>query len=161
MTLPRNRLAVAVVAALLCSSASAEAQGFAARGGFNVNPDQVYVGGQYDLGPLVDRVWLQPDADLGWGDGATLVAMSFDVTYRKPLQRNGIWTGYVGGGPAINWYRLDTYSTADMGVGIVAGVMHPSGMFTDFKVGFFDSPQFRVGIGYAFRPAAPRAPRRR
>jgi hypothetical protein len=101
---------------------------------------------------------------MGRGNGATLVTMNFDVTYRKPLQQNGIWTGYVGGGPTINWYRLDVYSTKEMGVSAVAGLIHANGVFTDFKVGFFDSPQFRVAIGYAFRPATktkPRLPRRR
>ena len=156
--------AMAVVGLLLCASVPAQAQGFAIRGGMNVNPDQFYGGGQYEVGPVVDRVWLQPNADLGWGNGATLVAINFDITYHKPLQRNGIWSAYVGGGPAINWYRLDAYSATEMGVGVVAGLMHSNHVFTDFKVGFFDSPQFRVGIGYAFRPdtkTKPRVPRRR
>jgi hypothetical protein len=149
---------------LLSATVPAHAQGFAIRGGVNVNPDQFYGGGQYAFGPVVDRVWFQPNTDIGWGNGATLVTMNFDVTYRKPLQRNGIWTGYVGGGPAINWYRLDVYSTTDMGVSVVAGLIHSNGVFTDFKVGFHDSPQFRVAIGYAFRPETktkPRVPRRR
>lgn len=152
-----------VVASLLWGGAPAEGQGFAVRGGTNVNPDQFYGGGQYELGPVVDRVWLQPKADLGWGNGATLMAVNFDVTYRKPLQRNGPWTGYVGGGPAINWYRLDAYSTTELGVGTVAGLKHANGMFVDFMVGFFDSPRFRAGIGYTFTPRAPRprTPRRR
>ncbi|MDO8629167.1 MAG: hypothetical protein Q7R41_01630 [Phycisphaerales bacterium] len=154
-------LAGFAVAFLLCDHIPAQAQGFAVRGGANVNPDQFYGGGQYELGPLTDRVWLQPKADLGWGNGAMLTAVNFDVTYRKPLQRNGPWTGYVGGGPAINWYRLDAYSTTDLGVSTIAGLMHANGMFTEFMVGFFDSPQFRVGIGYAFRPGRPRTPPRR
>jgi hypothetical protein len=33
----------------------------------------------------------------------------------------------------------------------VAGLMHPSGLFTEFRVGFMDSPRFRFGAGYAFR----------
>jgi hypothetical protein len=162
MTLMKGcRLAGFVVALLVSASAPLRAQGLAVRGGVNVNPDQFYGGGQYELGPFVDRVWFQPAAELGWGNSATLIATNFDVTYRKPLQRNGLWTGYVGGGPAINSYRLDAYSTTDMGVGAIAGLIHSNGMFTDFRVGFFGSPRFRVGVGYAFRPAKPRAPRRR
>ena len=158
------RLALAVVGLLLYANVPADAQGFAVRGGLNVNPDQFYGGGQYEFGPLGERVWLQPNVEVGWGNDATLVAMNFDLTYRKPLQRNGIWTGYIGGGPAINWYRLDVYNTMEMGMSAVAGLIHSNGVFTDFKVGFFESPQFRVGIGYAFRPdtrAKPRVPRRR
>ena len=158
------RLAIAVAGALLYMNVPVHAQGFAVRGGMNVNPDQFYGGGQYEIGPVVDHVWLQPNADLGVGDGATLIAGNFDVVYRKPLQRRGIWTAYAGGGPAINRYRLDAYSTTVTGAGIVAGLMHANRMFMDARVGFFDSPRLRVGVGYAFRPAvksAPRTPRRR
>lgn len=64
-------------AALAYSVAPAAAQGYAVRGGANVNPDQIYVGGQYELGPFHDRVWFQPNADVGFGDDATLVSLNF------------------------------------------------------------------------------------
>lgn len=158
------RVVVAIGGALLWSSTLVHAQGFAVRGGANVNPDQFYGGGQYEIGPVADHVWLQPNADLGVGNGATLVAANFDVVYRKPLQRSGIWTAYAGGGPAINWYHLDAYSTTETGAGMIVGLMHSSRMFVDCRVGFFDSPALRIGVGYAFRSVAkktPRSPRRR
>ena len=156
------RLAISIVGVLNCWTVSAHAQGFAVRGGASVNPDQVYGGGQYEIGPVTDRVWLQPNADLGIGNGATLVTANFDVVYRKPLQRRSIWTAYAGGGPAINWYRLDAYSTTATGAGVVAGLRHANHIFVDCRFGFFDSPELRIGLGYSFgtNAATTRKPRR-
>jgi len=140
-------LAAMVIAA---SPVAALAQGYAIRSGANINPDQFSVGAQYELGPISDRYWLQPNGDVGFGDDATLVAVNLDVVYRKQLSRNSIWTGYAGGGPALNWYKLHGYSATEPGVNLVGGLMHHSGLFTEVRLGFLESPRFRVGAGYAF-----------
>jgi hypothetical protein len=156
---------VLVGSTLIAGSArSAWAQGYALRSGANVNPDQVSVGGQYELGPVNERFWLQPNADLGFGNDATLLALNFDVVYRKALDSRSFWTGYAGGGPAINWYKLLGYSQTEPGANLVGGLMHARGLFTEVRIGFLDSPQLRFGVGYAFgrnsgvarRPPAPR-----
>lgn len=145
----------------------AAAQGVAVRGGMNVNPDQVYVGGQYEWGPLGQQVWLQPSADVGFGNDATLIALNFDAVYRRPLGKKPVWTAYGGGGPALNFYRLLGYNATEAGVSLVGGLLHHTGLMTEFRVGFLESPEFRVGIGYAFgrtklpRPRTPAGPRRR
>lgn len=140
-------LATIVIAA---SPVSARAQGYAVRTGANINPDQFSVGAQYEFGPVSDRYWLQPNTDVGFGDDARLVALNLDIVYRKQLSRNSIWTGYAGGGPALNWYRLHGYSATDPGVNLVGGLMHHSGLFTEMRLGFLESPRLRVGAGYAF-----------
>lgn len=142
------------------SAGSALAQGYALRGGANINPDQLSVGGQYELGPVAERLWLQPNADVGFGNDATLVAFNFDVMYRRPLSRASIWTGYAGGGPAINWYKLLGYSQTGAGANLVGGVMHHTGLFTEVRLGFLESPRLRFGVGYTFgrNKAAPRRP---
>lgn len=158
----RVLLGCAIVA---CSAAPVAAQGFTARSGFNVNPDQFYVGGQYDWGPVVQRLWLQPNADVGFGNDATLVSLNFDVVHRRPLGKVPVWTAFVGGGPALNLYKLHGYSATEAGLNVLGGVMHRSGLITEVRVGFLESPQLRIGVGYAFRPknaAPPRtAPRKR
>lgn len=163
----RASIGVIVFVALIAGSTrAASAQGYAFRTGANVNPDQLSIGAQYELGVLSDRLWLQPNVDLGVGNDATLLAMNFDVVYRKRLDRRRIWTGYAGGGPAINWYKLLGYSQTEAGANIVGGLMHSKGLFTEVRVGFLESPRLRFGVGYAFRrnnPVAgrPTTPRRK
>jgi hypothetical protein len=113
-------------------------------------PDQFSVGGQYEVGPFSDRYWLQPNVDVAFGNDATLVAGNFDAVYRRSLTRSTAWTGYAGGGPALNWYKLNGYSATELGVNALGGLMHGSGMFVEARVGFLESPRFRFGVGYAF-----------
>jgi hypothetical protein len=126
------------------------AQDFAVRSGFNVNPDQFSVGGQYEFGPVAKQLWLQPSVDLGFGDGSKLVAMNFDVVYRRSLDRRSVWTGFAGGGPALNMYRVDGATNTEAGASVLGGVIHRSGLFTELRVGFLESPQVRFGAGYVF-----------
>lgn len=145
------RRCVLLAAMLIAASpVAALAQGYAVRGGANINPDQFSVGAQYELGPISDRYWLQPNADVGFGDDARLVAFNLDIVGRKQLTRNSFWTGYAGGGPALNRYALNGYSATEAGVNLVGGLMHHRGLFTEVRLGFLESPRFRVGAGYAF-----------
>ena len=43
--------------------------------------------------------------------------------------------------------------TADAGGGfnLLFGVEHESGLFVEAKAGFVDSPDFKLGVGHAFR----------
>src|SRR5687768_13059252 len=135
---------------VVATPALSRAQGYAVRTGANINPDQFSVGGQYEVGPISDRFWLQPNIDVGFGNDATLVAGNFDAVYRRSLTRNSVWTGYGGGGPALNWYKLNGYSATELGVNALGGLMHASGMSLEARVGFLDSPRLRFGVGYAF-----------
>lgn len=156
-----------MMCALICgATAPAAAQDYAVRGGMNVNPDQFYAGAQYNW-PLTERVWLQPNGDIGFGNDARLIALNFDAVYRRPLGRKRVWTAYGGGGPALNHYRLLGYNATEAGASIVGGVIHHTGLMTELRVGFLESPQYRFGVGYAFgarkasTPRTARNPRRR
>jgi hypothetical protein len=156
---------VSVGAFIAAAAAPASAQGYGVRSGVSINPDQAFVGGHYEFGPVADRLWLQPNADLGFGSDATLVAMNFDVVYRKSIGRRSTWTAFAGGGPAMNWYRLAGQSETQPGANVVGGVRHSKGLSTEVRVGFLDSPELRFGVGYTFgrNGGTPRraAPRRR
>jgi hypothetical protein len=158
-----SRMLLGSLAIVALTPVPVSAQGFTARGGLNVNPDQFYVGGQYDRGPLVERIWLQPNGDVGFGDDATLISLNLDVVYRRPLGKRPVWTAFGGGGPALNLYRLHGYNATEGGLNVLGGVIHRSGLITEVRVGFLESPELRVGVGYAFRPkkaAPPRTPPR-
>lgn len=147
-------------AIVTAASRPALAQGYAVRTGASISPDQVFVGGQYEFGPVSERLWIQPNADLGFGDNVTLVAMNFDVVYRKAIGQRSTWTAFAGGGPAMNWYRFDGFSQTEMGVNVVGGVRHAKGLFTEVRLGFLDSPDWRFGAGYTFGLGGSGAPRR-
>jgi hypothetical protein len=144
---PRIRV-LACAAFLVGGAERAHAQGFAVRGGANVNPDQVYGGAQYET-RLTDSVWLQPGADLGVGNDAKLFIVNGDIAVHQPLAKGSPWQVVAGGGPSINVYRLPSYTTTTAGVSLLAGLQHASGLFTEFRVGLRrDDPDFRLGVGY-------------
>ena len=154
------RLCILVCAGVLAGSAEyASAQGFAVRGGANVNPDQMYGGAQYET-RITDRVWLQPSADLGVGNGAKLFTVSADIAYRRLLSNRSPWQLVAGGGPAINVYKLPSYSTTQAGVGLLAALRHANGLFTEVRLGFYDNADLRLGVGYRFGARATRTPPR-
>jgi hypothetical protein len=145
------RMRILICAAFFFAGAErAHAQGFAVRGGANVNPDQVYGGAQYGT-RLTDTIWLQPGADIGVGNDAKLFTVNGDVVYHRPLADRSPWQLVTGGGPSINIYKLPSYTTTTAGVGLLAGLQHASGLFTEFRVGLRrDDPDFRLGVGYHF-----------
>jgi hypothetical protein len=160
MFLYNRRLGMLLIAGVLMTPAVAVAQNLAVTGGANINPDQVYVGAKYDW-PLLDRVWLEPSVDLGFGNEAKLIAANFEATYRRPLSRRGPWTLVAGGGPALNHYRLPGLTETELGFNLLGGLRHARGIFTEFRVGLGDSPEFRFGVGYTFHPGRRSAPPRR
>ena len=160
MFLYNRRFGVLLIAAVLMMPAVAGAQNLAVTGGANINPDQFYVGAKYDW-PLLERVWFEPSVDVGFGSDARLIAANLEATYRRPLSRRGPWTVVAGGGPAVNHYRLSGFTETDLGVNLLAGLRHARGIFTEFRVGLGDSPEFRFGVGYTIRPGRRAATPRR
>jgi hypothetical protein len=129
-------------------------------GGAHVNPDQFHGGAFYEFPALADRLTLRPSGGVGMGNGATLVFGNFDVLYDLRLWRRSPWAASVGGGPAINHYRLDLYSETEAGVTALGGLAHPSGWFTELRVDFLDSPRMTASVGYSFRLSARQRRRR-
>jgi hypothetical protein len=135
---------------LLSSPAIAQAQGFAILGGANINPDQLFAGGRYEM-PLLENVWFQPGADAGFGDHTKLFAVNLEATVRKSLERHSPWMVYAGGGPAMNHYRWAGSRETKLGFNLLGGLRHSNGVFTEFRVGLVDSPDFRFAIGIMFK----------
>jgi hypothetical protein len=134
---------------LLVTTADLEAQGFGVTAGAHANPDQFYGAGLYEFAPLTDRMTFRPTAEIGIGNGATLLAANGDFLYALPFWRRSSWRPYIGGGPALNYYRLELYSELEPGATVLAGLRHAP-WFTELRVGFFDSPTMTLGVGYSF-----------
>ena len=151
-----NRLATALPAvftlfALLSSATPASAQAPGVRGGVSVDPDQFYLGGHYETGPLVDRLHFKPNIEAGFGDDLTLIAINFEFVYKFPSK--GPWNLYAGGGPAINFFSFDDvdHSESEPGFNILVGAESRRGLFFEMKIGAIDSPDLKFGVGWSFR----------
>lgn len=141
----------AVLLVVAPSPGAAQAPGV--RGGISVDPDQFYVGGHYETGPLVDRLHFKPNIEVGFGDDLTHVGVNFEFVY-KILTRNQ-WTLYAGGGPAINFYSFDgpgdDDSETEPGFNALFGAETSRGLFFEVKLGAIDSPELKFGVGWTFR----------
>lgn len=140
---------LAVLSMLVATPATAQPPSAGVRVGASVDPDQFYFGGHVETRPLVDRIHFRPNAEIGIGDGATLVALNFELAYKFPSNRP--WNAYAFAGPALNIVNVrdDTGSAGGFTLGI--GLEHREGLFGEIKVGTIDSPDFKIGIGFRFR----------
>lgn len=134
----------------LCLATSAGAQTtVGVRAGASVDPDQFYFGGHVETNPIADRVRFRPNVEVGLGNDIKLVAFNVELAYHFPEQRD--WHFYAGGGPALNIIDTPAETTTAGGVNVMVGVAHSQGLFFEFKVGFIDSPNVKIGVGYTFR----------
>jgi hypothetical protein len=139
------------LAAMVLTAAPAYAQTSAGiRAGVSGDPDQFYFGGHIETSPLIDRLTFRPNVEIGLGDDITLVAANIEFAYWIPI-RNKPWSVYLGGGPALIIGNRNDNTDAGGGFNILVGLQHRKGLFTEFKVGFGDSPDIKFGVGYTFR----------
>jgi len=127
----------------------AAAQEIGVRAGASANPDQFYFGGHGETPALFDRLHFRPNIEIGVGNNVTLVAFNIEFAYHIPTGRN--WYTYVGAGPALNMIRFNGNTNSEGGFNLLLGVQHNSGLFAEIKAGLADSPDFKVGVGYAVR----------
>ena len=154
---PTCRAAFALLAAAWMVSAgsvtSASAQdGPGLRAGLSADPDQFFFGGHYVTKPIWDQMRFQPNVEAGFGDDLTVVAFNVEFAYWMPIGSD--WHAYVGGGPAINLISgngKDHDEDVGAGLTIVAGFRRRGGLLFEVKVGAFDSPDFKLAVGYTFR----------
>ena len=147
----RHLLPVCVFAllAVVTLPSPAAAQGPGVRAGASVDPDQFYLGGHYESNALVDRLHFKPNAEIGFGDDVTTVALNFEFVYKIPVSRP--WSLYLGGGPALNIYSFENDSDARGGLNLLFGAETSQGLFFEVKVGAIDSPDVKFGVGYTWR----------
>lgn len=139
-------LTVLTVAGIAVSPA--DAQHFGVRAGFSADPDQLYLGIHAQTGPVFERFQFRPNAEVGFGDNLTLVGLNGEFTY--PFQLENGTALYVGAGPAINILSFDVDTRIEPGLNFLLGFNFERNYFAEIKVGAFDSPDFKIGIGYTF-----------
>ncbi len=146
----------ATILVLVCVGSSAAQEQVGIRAGISGDPDQFIFGGHIETTPLLDRLVFRPNAEIGLGSDLVLLALNFEFAYKIPLEDNP-WIVYLGAGPALNILsysddrRRDGGDTdIEGGFNILLGAEHTGGLFTEFKVGFSDSPELKFLVGYAF-----------
>jgi hypothetical protein len=147
------RRKVGVLAMLIMTTATAWAQeGAGIRAGASGSPDQFFFGGHIETGPVGDHVTFRPNVEVGVGSGLTLLTVNLEFVDHVPI-RHQPWSFYFGGGPAaiISSPRGRNGSDVGGGFNVLLGLQARRGLFTELKVGFIDSPEVKVTVGYAFR----------
>ena len=121
------------------------------RAGVSASPDQFFIGGHYVTKPIWDRMRFQPNLEAGFGDDRTVVAVNVEFAYWMTV--NADWQVYVGAGPAMNFFSGNGNGGDDVGPGlnVLAGLSRRGRLFVEVKVGAFDSPGFKLAVGYTFR----------
>jgi hypothetical protein len=155
-----------ILTAIVClASARAMAQnnpdepekkyGYGIRAGYtDDDPKQVHAGVHFVTKQFLHIFTFRPNIECGFGKGAKLYAgnLEFAVKY---AQYSPTWSGYVGGGPAINKWNTSKTSLVNSGTRVGAnfliGVDHASGLFMEAKAGIQDSPSYKATVGYIFR----------
>ena len=145
----RHRLIAIALFTGILFAVPAAAQEAGVRAGVSADPDQFYFGGHVETAPLVDRIHFRPNVEIGVGDHVTLVAFNLEFAYHFPT--GGNWYTYAGGGPALNVIRFQGNTNSEGGFNLLIGVQHNAGLFAELKAGLADSPNVKIGVGYAIR----------
>ena len=148
-------LIVGIVAANLFSVSPVFAQkDMGIRAGVSIDPEQFYFGGHITTGPVVDRLFFRPNAEIGVGNHSSGVALNGEFAYFVPLEKRDT-NAYFGGGPAVNIFSSGPSGARNTSVGpgfnFLVGVGQRRGWFAEMKIGAIDSPRFKLGVGYTFR----------
>ncbi|HLA76388.1 MAG TPA: hypothetical protein VJU18_02285 [Vicinamibacteria bacterium] len=149
--------AVSFLAVLGLASPARAQGGVGFRAGVSSDPDQLYVGGHADIGPLEGPLWLRPNIEVGVGNDLTTISLNGELAYWLRPRRSP-WRLYVAFGPALNLYRwgdegrhADRETDAEIGFGVGVGLVHRGSFFVEFKLGALDSPEAKIGVGWTFR----------
>jgi hypothetical protein len=139
--------------ALLSAPAFAQSRA-GIRAGVSGSPDQFFFGAHVETAPLVDHVTFRPNAEIGIGNGLTVVALNLEFAYWIPLHQHP-WNLYLGAGPAAVIASHGTpagnnSSHVGGGFNFLVGAQHRGGLFTELKVGAIDSPNIKFTVGYVF-----------
>ena len=141
---------------LLATSSPLLAQGgTGVRMGVSIDPDQIYFGGHFEAGPVMESLWVRPNLEVGIGNDIVSIGLNYELAYWVPLESKA-WKTYIGAGPALNIYIVDTGvggrdSNVKPGFNILMALAHRDGLFTELKLGALDSPDLKFGIGFSWR----------
>jgi opacity protein-like surface antigen len=133
------------------------------RAGIGFDPELFTFGVQSQMGPIFHpRVLFRPNAEFAFGEVTDLIALNLEGIYRfSTPYRGGVWTPYVGAGPAMIFIHQNFQQGRDIdfgnfdyetGFNVLAGMQSRRGMFGELKTSLWSgpAPKLRLIIGYTF-----------
>lgn len=135
------------------------------RAGAALDPEIIFGGVHARFGPIFHSdIFFRPNAEIGFGEVTTQIALNFEAIYRMPLnERSGRWSAYLGAGPGFAFSHRN-FTDAESGnrdidfgefdwhtgLNVLTGLEYRNGMFIEFKATAYATPHFRMMIGYSF-----------
>jgi len=125
------------------------------RVGFSSSPDQVLVGGQFELSPVAENLYIIPSGEVGFGDHATTLSFNGDIQYRFEVHSEV--RPYAGGGISVYYVNVDGGgSDTNLGADVLGGIFFnrnsSNPMFVDVKLGLTDEvPDWKFIYGINFK----------
>ena len=163
----RSMMVVCVIVAAAAAKSGGGAgvgfRGWGPRVGASIDPDQVLVGAQFDLGEFTDHLRWQPSFELGFGDDKLSLFGNFMVAYYFPVK--AAVTPYAGAQVSLWMFDEDDPGNHnndgfDDGFNAEVGMYAVGGIETKFKsgnrflaelqLGIGDLPDVRVLVGWTF-----------
>ena len=121
----------------------------------------VLIEGELRLAGHVGGVWRTRALDGSNGDDLIAVSLHDNEQALGQMFCRGLrvcdglpsdaWSVYAGGGPALNIIDTESATDSEGGFNLLFGTSHSGGLFGEVKVGFLDSPNFKIGVGYTFQ----------
>jgi hypothetical protein len=150
----RSFVVSAAFAVLLLLNTRAHAQGIGFQGGATVDPEQGFVGTHFETGELFRNFRFRPGIDGAFGGDYSLATINIEFLYHLEFGRSG-WSLYQGGGPAVVLLRRNEDTSVHAGSFVTLGFAHENGFFTDFKIGYGNTPTLKFVVGYTVRQKDP------
>jgi hypothetical protein len=144
---------ITITFALAMSNAAFAQSGVGVRAGISAEPEQVYFGVHADVAEVVPELMFRPNAEVGVGDGGTLITLNGEFVYHfKTKSRE--WLPYVGAGPGVVIATASTpggrVTNTGPGFNFLMGIEQKKGFLVEIKIGAIDSPGFKLGFGWTF-----------
>ena len=134
-------------------TAAAQSKGIGVRAGVSAEPDQFYIGAHMNVKEIVENFWFRPNAEVGFGNHLTLLTLNPEFVYNLRIKSTQ-WTPYLGGGPSFLVGSFDGPNGHDTDTGggfnFVGGIQQRKGFMAEIKIGAFDSPDFKLGVGWTW-----------
>ena len=151
----RRLILATAILVMLPAAASAGYTYYGPHLGFSSGPDQFVMGGHLQWNGVAPQVAFVPGADIAFGSDYTLVSLNGDFHYQ--IAGTTKWRPYVGGGVGFhfpsgnNAGNNDVYTGGHFIVGAAAPLQTGGRFFTEVKLGFSDSPDFKAIAGWNFK----------
>ena len=156
----KHRWMTVLALAFLILSAPALAQGkdpsaFSIRVGLGSDPDQIIGGVNFLETEIANNLYLEPNAELGFGDDHIIVSATAPFHYR--FQTSAKVQPYAGGGLIVGLDRVDKNDKDDtnleIGLRATGGIFFNAGsteMFAEVSLIFGDLHDIQAMVGWRF-----------